>query len=44
MTQLVFLMKENVALNKKEMDEMMNNFKNGNVSESVDLSDFQDGE
>lgn len=37
-------MKESIVMNKKEIDEMMNNFKNGKVSEPVDLSDFQDGE
>lgn len=43
MTQLAFLMKEDIAMNKKEMDEMVSNFKNGKISESVDLSDFLDG-
>lgn len=33
-------MKEDIAMNKEEMDEMVSNFKNGKVSEPVDLSDF----
>lgn len=36
-------MKEDTAMNKEAMDEMVNNFKKGKVSEPVDLSDFQDG-
>lgn len=40
MTQLEFLMKEDTAMNKEAIDEMVSNFKKGKVSEPVDLSDF----